>query len=233
MIATLNPPKGKADPARPRVVDGSLPEPKSFSSPTPPPTPYRWSLTEYRNLYGTHFLEGVRSYLIRGEIYTMPLPNPRHNTFLGIAHERFQKVFTEGFHVRNQTAFDLGTDTDLGPDLAVVAGSFSDYIDKQVTSAALIVEVSDSTLFFDTTTKAELYATAGVPEYWVLDIEKCELIVYREPEILPKGLGATAYRKRFILTAGETISPLAAPNSAIPIQDFLPKVTSSPSPPPT
>ena len=74
-------------------------------------------------------------------------------------------VFTAGYHVRNQMAFDVGTRNDPGPDLAVVAGSRSELATKQTTSAMLVVEVAESSLTLDTTTKAEFYATAGVPDY--------------------------------------------------------------------
>src|SRR5205085_9239839 len=105
-------------------------------------------------------------------------------------------VFATGYHVRNQMAFDVGTQNDPGPDLAVVAGSRRDLATRQATSAVLVVEVADSSLDLDTTTKEELYATAGVPDYWVIDLENRQLLIFRDPEPLPSGLGATAYRSR-------------------------------------
>src|ERR1700678_623537 len=46
----------------------------------------------------------------------------------------------------------------------------------------LVVEVADTTLNFDLTTKAALYARAGVADYWVLDVNGRRLIVHREPQ---------------------------------------------------
>ena len=84
--------------------------------------------------------------------------------------------------------------------------------------------MSDSTLAFDTTTKAELYATAGVPEYWVLDIENRQLHVFRDPQPLPlpEDLAATAYRTRLTLAPTDRVSPLAAPAASILVSDLLP-----------
>lgn len=186
------------------------------------PTPLRWTCDAFHDLCSTGVFSGRRAILIDGVIITMALPNPPHNTSLGITHELLQRVFAIGFHVRGQMAFDVGTTNDPGPDLVVATGSFRDYSTRQVTSAVLVVEVSDTTLFMDTTTKAELYATAGVEDYWVIDVEKRVLLVFRDPVPLPTGLGATAYRTHFTLNPTDNISPLAAPNSSIQVADMLP-----------
>ena len=56
----------------------------------------------------------------------------------------------------------------------------------------LIVEVADTTLAYDLTTKAELYATAGIADYWVLDVENRQLHVFRDPQ--PTAALAYPYR---------------------------------------
>jgi len=84
------------------------------------------------------------------------------------------------------------------------------------------VEVSATTLDYDLTTEAELYATAGIAEYWVLDVEGRALHVFREPEPLPTGLGATAYRVRTTHAPSASVTSLAAPGAAVPVTDLLP-----------
>ena len=118
--------------------------------------------------------------------------------------------------------FDIGTRNDPGPDLAVVPGTIRDYSSQTPTIALLIVEVADSSLDLDTTTKTELYATANVLDYWVVDLENCQIIVFRNPEPLPAGLGATAYRTRIVFQATDFLSPLAAPNASVRVADLLP-----------
>ncbi len=186
------------------------------------PSPLRWTCDAFHSLCSTGVFSGRKAILIDGVIITMAMPDPPHNTSLTITHELLQRVFTAGHYVRNQQAFDVGTNNDPGPDLAVVPGTARDYSNRQATAAVLIVEVSDSTLFMDTTTKAELYATAGVEDYWVIDIENRVLLVFRDPVPLPAGLGATAYRTHFTLGPADSISPLAAPNTSIAVADLLP-----------
>ena len=65
----------------------------------------------------------------------------------------------------------------------------------------------DATLDHDLTTKAELYATAGVPEYWVLDVNARELHVFRDPQPLPATLGATVYQTHTTHPATDSVSP--------------------------
>jgi Uma2 family endonuclease len=186
------------------------------------PQPYRWTCDEYRTLRGAGRFNDRRVMLIDGVILIMPLPDPPHNLSVGLIDDWLRIVFTTGYHVRNQMAFDVGTRNDPGPDLAVVAGSRRDLATRQATSAVLVVEVADSSLNLDTTTKAELYATAGVPDYWVIDLENRKLLVFRDPEPLPSGLGATAYRTRQSFHPNDAVSPLANPTVAVKVADLLP-----------
>jgi len=186
------------------------------------PQVYRWTCDEYRTLRNAGRFNDRRVMLIDGVILTMPLPDPPHNLSVGLVDDWLRTVFDVGYHVRNQMAFDVGTRNDPGPDLAVVTGSRRDFATKQATSAVLIVEVADSSLDLDTTTKAELYATASVPDYWVLDLENRQLLVFRDPEPLPAGLGATAYRTRLRLLPNQTVTPLANPSAAITVSLLLP-----------
>jgi Uma2 family endonuclease len=197
------------------------------ASPTPGPTlaesqPFRFTVSQYRALGRLPEFQGLRTMLLNGEIYAMVLPNPPHDVALGLIDDWLRTVFTTGHHVRNQMGFDIGTANDPGPDLAVVAGSRRDHLARTPTEAVLIVEVAESSLFTDTTVKAELYATAGVQDYWVLDLEGRRLLVYRDPEPLPKGLGATAYRTHRALGPDDTIAPLATPENTVRVADLLP-----------
>ncbi len=184
--------------------------------------PHRWTIAAYRKLGETGLFNDMKTMLIHGEVFTMTMPNPPHDVFLGILDDWLRTVFASGFHVRNQMGFDVGTDNDPGPDLAVVTGARKDYLDRTPTQAFLVVEVADSSLFIDTTTKAELYATAGVADYWVLDLNGRQLHIFRDPVTLPAGLGATAYRSHTIHVETDTVSPLGAPTASIRVADLLP-----------
>jgi Uma2 family endonuclease len=158
--------------------------------------------------------------LIRGEIVLMsPISEP-HVAGVSLTTDAIKAAFGPGFYVRVQAPINLG-DSDPEPDVAVVTGGPRETL-VTPTSALLIVEVSDTSRDYDTTTKAELYATAGVLDYWVLDLEHRQLLVFRDPVALPAGLGATAYSTHLTLGPDETVSPLAAPTAVVKIGDLLP-----------
>jgi Uma2 family endonuclease len=186
------------------------------------PQPFRWTIAEYRRLRDTGLFFDMKTMLIQGEILTMIMPSPQHDTSLTLAFQILLAICPTGYYVRNQQGLDVGTRNDPGPDLAIVRGSARDYNNHTPNTAAMVVEVADSSLFLDTTTKAELYATVGIPDYWVIDIYGKQLLVFRDPVPLPTGLGATAYRSHPKLGPSESIAPLIAPNANVLVSDLLP-----------
>jgi Uma2 family endonuclease len=214
--ATITPP-----PVQPPVPTVTPPA-ASVVAPSAGPQPYRWTIKEYRELYKTGLFCDKKTMLLDGVLYVMVMPNPPYDTALGLIEDWLRTVFTSGYHVRSQKGFDIGTTHDPGPDLAIVPGSVRDYATKTPTTAVMVVEVSDTTLSIDTTTKAELYATAGVPEYWVIDLVNRQLLIFRSPQALPAGLGATAYKTHLTFGPTDSVSPLAAPNATIRVADLLP-----------
>lgn len=191
-------------------------------SSSPGPGPRRWTIEEYRKLGKAGLFTDRKTILLDGEIMVMPLPDPPHNLSLGLADQYLRSICPAGHHVRNQMAFDVGTENDPGPDLAIVPGSLRDYADRQASEAVLVVEVADSSLLLDTTRKVELYAAARVPEYWVIDLKNRKLLVFREPLPQPEGRGAEAYRARFAFDADQEVAPLAAPAGTVKVADLLP-----------
>ena len=195
---------------------------------TPPPAraggivPRRWTLSEYRDLAKAGFLDGLRTILIDGEILTMPNADPPHDTALSLAFAFLMSCCPAGHYVRNQQSFNVGTRHDPGPDLAIVPGAIRDYTKQAPTVALIVVEVAESSLPIDTTKKAELYATAGVPEYWVIDLEHRQLVVFRDPQPLPTGLGATAYKTHRTFGPTESVSPLLASTASVLVSELLP-----------
>jgi Uma2 family endonuclease len=195
------------------------------SRPAPPTsgwTRFKWTVDEYRELGRLGLFQDVKVMLIDGEIFTMGPAQPPHDYALDATHEYLRSAFPAGHYVRTQMGFDVGTRTAPEPDLAVVPGSRRDYATKTPTQAVLVVEIAHTTLATDTTVKAEVYATAGVPDYWVVDVEGRRLFVYRKPEPLPEGLGATAYRSHEEYGPDDAVAPLAAPDKPVKVADLLP-----------
>ena len=186
------------------------------------PRPLWWSVADFHRIVETGVFEGRRPVLIRGTLIEQGTMNPPHAVCVDLTQEVLRSVFGTGWRIRVQLPLVLSLDTDPMPDVGVVAGRARDFTDHHPTTASLVVEVADSTLAMDLTEKAELYATAGVPDCWVIDLENRQLVVFRDPEPLPEGLGATAYRTRMALASEDSISPLAAPSSTVKVSDLLP-----------
>jgi Uma2 family endonuclease len=130
-------------------------------------------------------------------------------------------VFKPGFVVRIQTGFITGLDTNPGPDLAVVVGTPRDLV-QTPRQAVLIVEVSDTSLAMDTGAKVHIYAAAGVPEYWVIDVNAPRLLVYRDPIADPAAPRGFRYATTQTLTTADAVSPTAMPSATIRVADMLP-----------
>ncbi len=106
--------------------------------------------------------------------------------------------------------------------MAVVAGKPRDYLTSHPTTAALVVEVADTTLAFDRRQKGSLYARAGILDYWIVNLVNRVLEVYRLPAADASAPLGYSYRERIRLTAGEAVSPLAFPAATIAVADLLP-----------
>ena len=208
-------------PAAPAPAGTTTPPPASAG-----PRPWRITRDEYYRLGELGFFDGKRVELIRGEVIEMSPINIAHARGVGFASDALTLVFALGCYINVQQPFSVPSaapGTEPQPDVAVLRGSRRT-AGGHPTQAVLLVEVADSTLFYDTTTKAELYATAGVPEYWVLDLNGRTLHVFRDPQPLPlpPELSATAYRTHDTFGPGETVSPLAAPAATVRVADLLP-----------
>ncbi len=200
----------------PAVNPGGLTSPGS-PSPESPRT-WRWSREDYYKLGELGFFRGKRVELIRGEILEMCPLNEPHVAGVTLTADALRAAFGTGYYVRVQAPLAVGT-SDPEPDVTVVPGGPRDYTSAP-TTALLVVEVSDATLFYDTTTKAELYATAGIADYWVLDVTNRQLHVFRDPMPIPEG--GQAYRTRLTIGSGDVVAPLAASHIPIRAADLLP-----------
>ena len=171
---------------------------------------HRWTRAEYHRLGEEQFLKGKRTELIRGEIIDMSPRNWPHVVACRKVAEILERAFAGIGWVARQEPLNL-IESEPEPDVAVIEGRFEDYADHP-TKALLVVEVADSTFKYDTTTKADLYAEKGIPEYWVLDLDGRQLIVFRDPTSNASGL---KYRTRQTLAVGQSITPLNATSAQI------------------
>jgi Uma2 family endonuclease len=188
------------------------------------PRPFVFTRPEYYALWDAGFFHTPflhqRVQLIRGVIELESPMDPPHATSLRKVTRALGRVFGDGYDIRPQLPVDLGLAIEPHPDVAVVTGSIEDYATKHPTTALLVVEVADSTVFNDLTNKAELYAEAGIKDYWVVDIAGRKLHVLRDPS--PHPANGHSYRSQTELGADDVVSPLAAPDARIPVAELLP-----------
>lgn len=177
---------------------------------------HRWNREEYVRLAEAGYFGEHRVELIDGVIYDMTPQDSSHATGVRKGQSALQTVFATGFDVRPQLPLALGADSMPEPDIAMVLGEPDDYVDAHPTHAVLILEVADSSELHDRKRKASLYARAGIPEYWISNLVRGHLEVHRDPE-------GGVYRTHQIHERGERIAPLARPESAVAVDDLLPR----------
>jgi Uma2 family endonuclease len=175
----------------------------------------------HRVKYMGQVWEGKKVILIDGELIEMALPGPLHNTSLGLADIVFRVVFAQGYWIRTQMPLVFGINTDPLPDLAVIPGEPRS-VSTNPSTAVLVVEVSDSTLSFDTGEKASLYAAAGIADYWVIDVAGRRVVVFRDPTADAKQKYGHGYMSVNVLLPGQSLAPLAASGSPVAVLDLLP-----------
>lgn len=165
---------------------------------------------------------GRRVMLIEGEVYTMSPMNEPHARGVVYALNALQAAFGDQFTVRPQLPLELGQASDPEPDLAVVAGPYKSQPRTHPATAVLIVEVADSSLAYDTGDKANLYAAAGITDYWVVDLNHSRLVVFRDPRPDATAPHGHSYYEMIYRAPGDTIAPLAAPTRPVAVVDLLP-----------
>ena len=179
-----------------------------------------WTRENYYQMAELGFFHGKRVELIEGAIIEMSPMKSLHATALSLLIEVLGLSFSERFIIRSQLPMSFSQATEPEPDAAVVKGTIRDYTAAHPKTAELIIEVSDSTLRYDRTKKATLYAKNKIQEYWILNVKNRSLEVYRRP-IRDKKLGFI-YTEIQILTEKDSVVPLAKPDTKIKVADILP-----------
>ncbi|HZH03358.1 MAG TPA: Uma2 family endonuclease, partial [Myxococcaceae bacterium] len=121
--------------------------------------------------------------LLEGVVRPMNPQNRAHALFVMRLSRLLQEQCPKHLRVRCQTPMTLSDHSEPEPDLAVVTADEEDTAPRHPRTALLIVESSLHSLRRDRTRKARLYARAGVPEYWVADLQRRRVHVYTEPNV--------------------------------------------------
>jgi Uma2 family endonuclease len=185
-------------------------------------TTRRWRRVEYERLVDLGVFVGERLELLDGLLVVRePQGSPHAATVMHIA-QVLAMAFGPGWHPRLQAPLALGEHSEPEPDVAVVAGAPLDYLAAHPSTAALVVEVADSSLRLDRRFKAAIYARAGLADYWIVNLVDGVVEVHREPQPTAGDADDWTYRSIDVLRSPAQVTPLAAPRTSIPVADLLP-----------
>jgi Uma2 family endonuclease len=167
---------------------------------------------EFETLVSLGLLGDERVELLGGVIVEMSPQNPRHAAAIQRLTQTLTRIVGDRAGVRIQLPFVASDDSLPEPDVALVPPG--DYAAAHPASALLLVEVAAASLRKDRLLKAELYARAGVPEYWIVNLAEGCVEAYSKP------VGGVYTQ---VSTADRTASlPIAAlPGAEINLRDIL------------
>ena len=167
-------------------------------------TPHRISLTQFeRMIEAGIFTPGDRVELIEGEILDMAPTNFPHEACVA----RLNRLLTlavgdNGYVWPQNNSIRIPDLSRPQPDVTLLKWRDDEYGPKSAPPTAddvlLVIEVSDSSLKYDRTRKLALYASAGIPEYWIVNLNGNLVEIHSEPQ------GST-YQNRFRSGPGETL----------------------------
>jgi len=190
----------------------------------------RWRRVEYERLIETGFFQpGDQVELVGGQLIVAEPQGSGHFAAIRAVEEALRMAFGSGWEVRGQGPLALDEESEPEPDVAVVPGSFRDYVVGHPSQPILVVEVSESSLALDRDHKGSLYARAGLADYWIVNLVDRVLEVYREPSSDPAASFGWRYRSVEVFGREASVSPLALPSAHIRVGDLLPDPPASPA----
>ncbi len=155
--------------------------------------------------------------LIKGEILIMPPIGRDHGVGVSVQIEALMPHAAGRFNLWTQTTIHLGEGFTPEPDLVLLKFRQDRYAgkDPMADDIILIIEDAQSSLAYDRDTKSRLYAGAGVPETWVVDLQARAIERFTDP-------GPGGYREHTVLRSGDRLSPALLPDVALDVSSLLP-----------
>ena len=199
-----------AKPARPDFPVPRRPRPAR-------PEPYKFDVYQYRAMGKAGILvKEDRVELIRGEIIAMSSIGNEHMATVDSSARFWIQALGDRAIVRIQGSVRLDEFNEPQPDVALLKRRDDFYRSRSAgpSDIFLIVEVSYSSLAYDRGVKLSLYAEFGIPEVWIANIPARTVEAYTDPSG-----GEYATRRTFY--PGQTVSPAAFPDIALPVADVI------------
>ncbi|MEO1208506.1 MAG: Uma2 family endonuclease [Cyanobacteria bacterium J06638_20] len=175
-------------------------------------TLYKWTLDRYHAAIDAGVFEDQAVELLRGDIVVMAPEREPHACYSSEGAEYFRSLLGDRAAIRETKPITLPDDSEPVPDVAIVQPPLRRYLSHHPAPDEIfwIVEYSQTSLTKDLGLKKDIYAEAGIQEYWVSDLKNARLTVFRD-------LSNGAYQTELTLTEG-TLAPLAFPDIAITVE---------------
>jgi Uma2 family endonuclease len=160
-----------------------------------------FTVSEYNKMAEAGILPERGVELINGEIINMSPIGSKHAVIVNKLNWFLNRTLGDGLFVQVQNPIIAGDLSEPEPDLALVRFWPGYYTDRLPNGAdvALVIEVAETTFSYDTKVKRDLYAAAGVPEYWVIDLNKEKVHAYWNTQ-------DNKYQNSKVYKKGETLS---------------------------
>ncbi|PZO37320.1 MAG: hypothetical protein DCF19_19275 [Pseudanabaena frigida] len=184
------------------------------------PQIHLWTVADYHQMIEAGVLdEDDRVELLEGKIVCMSPQRPFHAASVQRSSRLLFKLLSDRAEIRVQLPIVLGNDSEPEPDIAVVRLDANEYSFRHPETADiyLLIEVADSTINKDRKQKARIYGKNHVLEYWILDLQKRQVYIFRQPE-------EGTYREELILNSTDSVALQAFPNVAIALEAMFPIV---------
>jgi Uma2 family endonuclease len=186
------------------------------------PQSKRFSIEEYHQLLEIGFFkEDDRIELVRGDLIQMAVKGTKHifccQELSGMLHDLIARQAIS----RRQSPIVLASGSEPEPDFAIVRLSPDRYRSRkpEAEDILLLIEVADSSLDYDRTTKGSLYAEAEIQNYWIFNVLDRQLEVYKNP--FQNGKGEFEYGSKQIYQLHQTIDLPAPLTGTIVLADVL------------
>jgi Uma2 family endonuclease len=182
----------------------------------------KWTLEEYHRMVAAGILAEREVELLNGEIIEMAPEGLEHAQTSTDAADYLRSLLGSQVLVREGKPITLPhSQSEPQPDLTLAQPLRDVYRTQHhpyPENIFWVIEYADSTLITDRTTKRIAYATAGIQEYWIVNLRDRVLMVLRNPVM--QDMDRSDYQSEQTIATG-TISPLAFPEVAIAVQQLI------------
>jgi Uma2 family endonuclease len=175
----------------------------------------KWTVDDYHRMVEAGILDDRPVELLNGEIIEMSPEGTPHANRSTKGANYLRQLLGDRVEVREGKPITLSDRSEPEPDIAVVQPLDDEYDDHHPYPENIfwLIEFSNSSLEKDLEVKRKAYAAAGIPEYWVVNLRRMELVLLRSPQ-------AGDYQEEAILTEG-TIQPIAFPDVTVAVNRFI------------